>query len=265
MESKRWNEDLQLALVMADQVDALTMKRFQASDLEVFDKPDLTPVSDADKSAEALIRRHLSHSRSRDAIIGEEQGSVGLAARRWVIDPIDGTSNYIRGVPVWATLIGLMEDGKMVMGVVSAPAIGFRWWAVQGGGAWMGRSRSSAKQLKVSRITDLSQASLSYSLIGEWAEAQRLRGFMNLAQKMWRTRAYGDFWSYMLVAQGAVDVAAEPDLNLWDMGALYPIVSEAGGKFTNLEGADGVNGPGAVVTNGRLHSQVLEFLGKPTD
>ena len=263
--SSRWEEDLQLALIMADQVDALTTKRFLAPDLEVSDKPDLTPVTDADKAAEKLIRRHLSHSRTRDAIVGEEEGSTGLAARKWVIDPIDGTSNFLRGVPVWATLIGLMEDGKMVMGVVSAPALGFRWWAAAGSGAWTGRSRSSARQLQVSRISNLNQASFSYSLIGEWAEARRLRGFMNLSQQVWRTRAYGDFWSYMLLAEGAVDVAAEPDLNLWDMGALYPIVTEAGGKFTSLTGEDGVNGPGAVVTNGRLHSQVLQYIGAETD
>lgn len=263
--SSRWEEDLQLALIMADQVDALTTKRFLAPDLEVSDKPDLTPVTDADKAAEKLIRRHLSHSRTRDAIVGEEEGSTGLAARKWVIDPIDGTSNFLRGVPVWATLIGLMEDGKMVMGVVSAPALGFRWWAATGSGAWTGRSRSSARQLQVSRISNLNQASFSYSLIGEWAEARRLRGFMNLSQQVWRTRAYGDFWSYMLLAEGAVDVAAEPDLNLWDMGALYPIVTEAGGKFTSLTGEDGVNGPGAVVTNGRLHSQVLQYVGSETD
>lgn len=263
--SSRWEEDLQLALIMADQVDALTTKRFLAPDLEVSDKPDLTPVTDADKAAEKLIRRHLSHSRTRDAIVGEEEGSTGLAARKWVIDPIDGTANFLRGVPVWATLIGLMEDGKMVMGVVSAPALGFRWWAAAGSGAWTGRSRTSARQLQVSRISNLNQASFSYALISEWAEARRLRGFMNLSQQVWRTRAYGDFWSYMLLAEGAVDVAAEPDLNLWDMGALYPIVTEAGGKFTSLTGEDGVNGPGAVVTNGRLHSQVLQYIGSETD
>lgn len=265
MDSKRWEEDLQLALVMADQVDALTTSRFRAADLEINDKPDLTPVTDADKAAEHMIRTQLSHSRSRDAIIGEEEGSFGHAARRWVIDPIDGTANFLRGVPVWATLIGLMEEGKMVMGVVSAPALGARWWAVAGSGAWTGRSRSSARQIHVSKIRDLKQASFSYSEIGEWATAKRLRGFMHLGQSVWRTRAYGDFWSYMLVAEGVVDVAAEPELNLWDMGALYPIVTEAGGQFTGLDGADGVNGPGAVVTNGKLHAQVLQMIGSPTD
>jgi histidinol-phosphate phosphatase len=158
-----------------------------------------------------------------------------------------------------------MEDGEMVMGVVSAPALAGRWWAVKGGGAWTGRSRSNVKQLQVSKVSDLRQASFSYSDIEEWAAAKRLRGFMNLSQKVWRTRAYGDFWSYMLAASGTVDIAAEPELNLWDMGALYPIVTEAGGKFTNLQGVEGVAGPAAVVTNGRLHSQVLELLGSPTD
>lgn len=265
MDSKRWDEDLQLALMMADRVDALTMQRFRAEDLEVNDKPDLTPVTDADKSAEHLIRQQLSHSRSRDAIIGEEEGSEGFASRRWIIDPIDGTSNYLRGVPVWATLIGLMEEGRMVMGVASAPALGARWWAVAGNGAWTGRSRSSARQMRVSRVRKLQQASFSYSEIDEWAKVKRLRGFMNLSQQVWRTRAYGDFWSYMLVADGAVDIASEPTLNLWDMGALYPIVTEAGGQFSNLSGEDGVNGPGAVATNSLLHTQVLQLLKEETD
>lgn len=265
MTKRRWADDLQLALNLADRVDALTTERFLANDLQVYDKPDLTPVTDADQSAEKLIRNTLSHSRTRDAVLGEEEGPSGYAARRWVIDPIDGTANFMRGVPVWATLIGLMEDGEMVMGVVSAPALAGRWWAVKGGGAWTGRSRSNVKQLQVSKVSDLRQASFSYSDIEEWAAAKRLRGFMNLSQKVWRTRAYGDFWSYMLAASGTVDIAAEPELNLWDMGALYPIVTEAGGKFTNLQGVEGVAGPAAVVTNGRLHSQVLELLGSPTD
>ncbi len=265
MTKRRWDDDLQLALNLADRVDALTTERFLANDLQVYDKPDLTPVTDADQSAEKLIRNTLSQSRTRDAVLGEEEGSSGYAARRWVIDPIDGTANFMRGVPVWATLIGLMEDGEMVMGVVSAPALAGRWWAVKGGGAWTGRSRSNVKQLQVSKVSDLRQASFSYSDIEDWAAAKRLRGFMNLSQKVWRTRAYGDFWSYMLAASGTVDIAAEPELNLWDMGALYPIVTEAGGKFTNLQGVEGVAGPAAVVTNGRLHSQVLELLGSPTD
>lgn len=261
----RYDDDLRLAHVIADQVDGQTMSRFQALDLKVETKPDLSPVSDADRSAEEIVRAQLKRTRPRDSVLGEEYGSEGHSSRRWIIDPIDGTKNFVRGVPVWATLIALVEDEAVVLGVVSAPALGRRWWASTGAGAWTGRSLSSARQLQVSQVTDLGDASLSYSSLDGWAAQGRLRAFLNMAQRCWRTRAYGDFWSYMLVAEGAVDIACEPELEVYDMAALVPIVTEAGGRFTNTAGQDGPFGGNAVATNGHLHDTVLAALAEQQD
>lgn len=258
--SSRHADDLRLAHVLADAVDQLTMSRFKAQDLEVSTKPDLTEVTDADRAAEELVRAQLRRSRSRDQVIGEEFGSTGSSPRQWVIDPIDGTSNFVRGVPVWGTLIGLIEDGRPVVGLVSAPALSRRWWGGLEAGAWSGSRLSSASRLQVSQVESIDQASLSYSSLHGWAERERLPQMLNLMQRFWRTRAYGDFWSYMLVAEGAVDVACEPELNLHDMVALAPIVTEAGGRFTSLDGQDGPFGGNALATNGRLHEEVLEAL-----
>jgi histidinol-phosphatase len=258
--TSRYADDLRLAHVLADAVDDLTMSRFKAQDLRVETKPDLTEVTDADRSAEELIRAQLSRSRSRDQVIGEEFGSSGHSPRQWVIDPIDGTRNYVRGVPVWATLIGLIEDGEVVVGVVSAPALARRWWAGKDAGSWTGSRLSNATRLQVSGVDSLENASLSYSSLGGWADADRLPQMLNFMQSCWRTRAYGDFWSYMLLAEGAVDVACEPELNLHDMVALVPVVTEAGGRFTDLDGEDGPFGGNAVATNGLLHETVLEAL-----
>jgi histidinol-phosphatase len=257
--------DLDLARSLADIADGVSVARFRAGDLQVDTKPDLTPVSDADRAVEQALRGQLADTRPGDAVCGEEFGATGDASRQWVIDPIDGTKNYVRGVPVWATLIGLVEDGEVVLGVVSAPALGRRWWAAKGSGAWTGRSLSSARQLHVSGVSDLADASLSYSSLDGWAERGSLRSFLGLAQQVWRTRAYGDFWSYMLVAEGAVDIACEPELELYDMAALVPIVTEAGGRFTSLDGADGPWGGDAVVTNSLLHDAVLAQLASQQD
>jgi histidinol-phosphatase len=177
-----------------------------------------------------------------------------------VVDPIDGTKNFVRGVPVWATLLALMDGDEVVVGVVSAPALGRRWWAAQGTGAWTGRSLAAASRLHVSKVATLEDASFSYSSLTGWEEHGRLPQFMDLQRRVWRTRAYGDFWSYVLVAEGAVDVAAEPELELYDMAALVPVVTEAGGRFTSLRGVDGPHGGDALVTNGLLHDDALAAL-----
>ena len=260
-----YNDDLRLAHVLADSVDSQTMSRFKALDLRIETKPDLTPVTDADKSAEEAIRGQLSRSRPRDAVLGEEFGSSGHGSRRWIIDPIDGTKNFVRGVPVWATLIALVDEGEPVVGVVSAPALGKRWWAAKGAGAYMGRSLAAATRLKVSNVSRLADASLSYSSLGGWKQRGNLDEFLGLTEEVWRTRAYGDFWSYCLVAEGAVDIACEPELNLYDMAALVPIVTEAGGRFTSLEGEDGPFGGNALATNSILHSEVLKRLNPGLD
>ena len=256
-----YTDDLRLAHILADSVDGLTMKRFKSQNLTVETKPDLTPVTDADREAEQVIRAQLGRVRNRDAVIGEEFGTTGSGGRQWVIDPIDGTKNYVRGVPVWATLIGLIEDGEVVLGVVSAPALNRRWWAAAGSGAFTGRSLSQATRLSVSSVNQLSDASLSYSSLSGWRDLGVRQQFIELTDSVWRTRAYGDFWSYCMVAEGAVDLACEPELNLYDMAALVPIVTEAGGRFTSLAGQDGPFGDNALASNGLLHDAALDVLG----
>lgn len=255
-----YDDDLRLAHVIADQVDSVTTERFRALDLRVETKPDLTPVTDADRAAEETVRQQLSRTRPRDAVQGEEYGTTGHGPRRWVVDPIDGTKNFVRGVPVWATLLALMDGDEAVVGLVSAPALHRRWWAAAGSGAWTGRSLSAATQLHVSGVDRLADASLSYSELPEWEADGRLPAFFDLIRKVWRSRAYGDFWSYVLVAEGAVDIAAEPSLALHDMAALVPIVTEAGGRFTSVRGVPGPLGGSALATNGLLHDEVLELL-----
>ncbi|RBQ15377.1 histidinol-phosphatase [Spongiactinospora rosea] len=256
-----YTDDLRLAHVMADAADDLTMRRFKAVDLKVETKPDLTPVSDADRAVEEAIRGTLRRARPRDAVVGEEFGTTGYGARSWIVDPIDGTKNYVRGVPVWATLIALLDRDQVVVGLVSAPALGRRWWAARGGGAWTGRGLTKASRCRVSSVARLGDASLSYSDLEEWEKAGRLSAFIELTRSCWRTRAYGDFWSHVLVAEGAVDVSAEPELSPWDMAALTVIVEEAGGIWTDLSGVPGLDGGSLVCSNGPLHGDVLKRLG----
>lgn len=253
-------DDLRLAHLLADDADSLTMHRFKAMDLHVTSKPDLTPVTDADTAVEDAIRKTLSRARPRDAVHGEEMDDTGWGPRRWVIDPIDGTKNYVRGVPVWGTLIALMVEDQPAVGVVSAPALGRRWWASLGNGAQAGKSLMSATDCHVSDVSQIGDASLSYSEIGRWMTPGIGQGFVDLLRDCWRTRAYGDFWSYMLVAEGSVDIACEPELALHDMAACSIIVTEAGGKFTDLDGTPGPNGTGAYASNGRLHDELLSRL-----
>ncbi|MBQ1161918.1 histidinol-phosphatase [Streptomyces sp. A73] len=259
-----YHDDLRLAHVLADAADAATMERFKALDLKVETKPDMTPVSEADKAAEELIRTSLQRTRPRDAVLGEEFGTEGHGPRRWVIDPIDGTKNYVRGVPVWATLIALMEMGeggdRPVVGVVSAPALNRRWWAAKGAGAYSGRSLSKATRLEVSKVAEVRDASFAYSSLHGWEERGMLGGFMDLTRDCWRTRGYGDFWPYMMVAEGSVDMCAEPELSLWDMAANAVIVEEAGGSFTGLDGNPGPHSGNAAASNGLLHEALLNYL-----
>jgi histidinol-phosphatase len=256
--------DLALALRIADAVDALTLRNADPADLTVELKPDDTPVTAVDRAAEHLVRDMIGAERPADAIVGEEFGTSGAASRRWIVDPIDGTKNFIRGVPVWATLIALFDGDTPAVGVVSAPALGRRWFAAQGCGAWEGQDASAARRLSVSTVGNLGEASLSYSSLTGWRDIERSRQFFDLTDRVWRTRAYGDFWSYMLVAEGAVDIAAEPELELYDMAALVPIVLEAGGRFTSVAGQPGPFGGNALATNGLLHEQALAALAGAT-
>jgi histidinol-phosphatase len=253
-------EDLALARRMADDADVITMSRFGAADLVVDAKPDLTPVSDADRAVERMIHDHLTRERPDDSLLGEEFGSTGSSPRRWIVDPIDGTKNFVRTVPAWATLIALLDGNAPVVGVVSAPALGRRWWATRGGGAWVEALGAPPRQINVSKVARLSDSSLSYASLSGWIDRGRGDAFIALTQQVWRTRAYGDFWSYMLVAEGAVDLAAEPELALWDMAALAPIVTEAGGRFTGLNGVDGPGQGNVAASNGLLHDALLAAL-----
>lgn len=254
-------DDLALVLELAELADSITLDRFEASDLDVSSKPDMTPVSDADLATEKALREKIASARPADAILGEEfGGEVEFSGRQWVIDPIDGTKNFVRGVPVWATLIALLDNGKPVAGVVSAPALARRWWASEGSGAWRTFNGSSLRKLSVSQVSKLDDASLSFSSLSGWAERDLRDNFVSLTDDMWRLRGFGDFFSYCLVAEGAVDAAAEPEVSLWDLAPLSILVTEAGGKFTSLDGVDGPHGGDAVATNGILHEEILGRL-----
>ena len=252
-------DDLALAHALADLADAITLDRYQAQDLVIATKPDNTPVTDADRAVETAIREALATHRTSDGLVGEEFGSdKGSSGRYWVIDPIDGTKNFMRGVPTWATLIALVHvdaagTEEVVVGIASAPALARRWAAAKGHGATV-----NEKRISVSKVSTLADASISYSDFVGWGD--RLEPFQKMLAGAWRTRGIGDFWSHMLVAEGAVDVAIEPSLALWDMAALDIIVREAGGSFSNTAGQSGPFGGSGVSTNGVLHNQVIKEL-----
>lgn len=253
-------DDLELAHYLADKADTLSLPAFRAQDFSVSQKPDMTPVTDVDRAVEHALREIIVDNRPDDSLYGEEFGASGESSRRWIIDPIDGTKNFVRGVPVWATLIALVDDGEPVVGLVSAPALQRRWWAAKGSGAYTGKSLAKANRIQVSQVSEIADASMSFSSLEGWRERGNIREFLELTTDLWRIRAYGDFWSYCLVAEGAVDIACEPELELYDMAALVPIVTEAGGTFTSLEGEAGPWGGNALATNGLLHQEVLERL-----
>ena len=256
-----YSDDLALALELADLADGITLDRFESSDLSVDSKPDMTPVTDADLAVEAALRSRLEEARPADAVLGEEYGgNVTFSGRQWVIDPIDGTKNFVRGVPVWATLIALLEDGKPVVGVVSAPALARRWYASEGSGAWRTFGDGAVRKLSVSGVDRVEDASLAISSLSGWHDRGLRENLIALTDATWRLRGYGDFFSYCLVAEGAVDIAAEPEVSLWDLAPLAILVTEAGGRFTSLAGEDGPHGGDALATNGPLHEDVRSRL-----
>ncbi len=249
-------------MLIADRADEITMGRFNARDLVVETKPDLTPVSDADKAVERMIRELVPEHRPQDGVLGEEYPElVGRGGRRWIVDPVDGTKNFVRGVPVWATVIGLQDDeGRMVVGVVSAPALARRWWATLGGGAFVREpGAADARRIQVSQVRELADASLGYSEV-RWVPESHQASWDALLRTVWRVRGYGDFYSHVLVAEGAVDVAAEPELNLYDVAGVAIIVTEAGGRFTGVNGVDGPAQGSGISSNGVLHDAVLDAL-----
>ncbi len=253
--------DLELALRLADAADTITRARFGALDLKVDSKPDLTPVSDADLAVERALRAELERERPGDAVLGEEFGGAAeFTGRQWVLDPIDGTKNFVRGVPVWASLIALLVDGVPVVGVVSAPALSRRWWAATGSGAFTRFESGPPKAIAVSAVRELGAASLAISSLSGWRDLGLRDRLIDLTDAVWRTRGYGDFFGYCLLAEGAVDIATEPEVSLWDLAPLDVLVREAGGRFTALDGSDGPHGGSAVATNSTLHDEVLTRL-----
>jgi histidinol-phosphatase len=241
--------DLRFAHKLADAADAVTLPRFRALDLRVETKPDLTPVSDADRAAEEAIRRLVAASGRGEGVLGEELGDDG-AAERWVVDPIDGTRNFVRGVPVWGTLLALERGGQLDCAVVSAPALGRRWWAARGAGAW-----ADGRQTRVSQVARLEDA-----VVSSTSPIALPPGWQALAARAWADRGFGDFWQYCLVAEGAVDVAADASLHLWDYAAIDLLVAEAGGACSTLTGASPSPGEGFLATNGALHEEALALL-----
>lgn len=257
-----YSAELAFALTLADRADAISLSRYHALDLEITTKPDNTPVTDADRAVERAIIDAIAAHYPTDGVVGEEFGSTGQKDRYWIIDPIDGTKNFLRGVPTWATLIALVEKQneteKVVASVVSSPALYRRWYATEGGGAYLLEGNAAARRLSVSKVSAISDASIAYSDFQGWGA--RRSAFEKLLDIAWRSRGMGDFWSHMLVAEGAVDVAIEPSLALWDMAALDLIVREAGGRFSSLDGIDGPFGPHAISTNGVIHNHILEAI-----
>jgi histidinol-phosphatase len=260
--------DLRLALSLADQADVISMSAFRRTDLRVETKADRTPVSEADREVEQTVRAVLSESRPSDSVVGEEFGETspedaGTSAggsRRWIVDPIDGTKNFVRRIPVWATLIALEEAGVVTVGVVSAPALGRRWWGARGLGAFAGEPHGAGAAIRVSGVRDLADAHVSGSDLAAWKERGGPAPFVELATRCFWDRDFGDFWSHMLVAEGACDIGLDPVVSLWDLAALQVIVEEAGGRFTDLNGVPRPDGGSAISSNGILHDEALAIL-----
>ncbi len=252
------DEDLAFALELADAADDITLPRYRATDLVVETKPDLTPVTEADQAAEKALRARIEAERPRDGVVGEEYGeTTGSGGRRWILDPIDGTKSYVRGIPAWGTLIALERDGEIVVGVVSAPALRRRWWASRGAGAF-----ADGEPIRVSRVSAIEDALLCYTSLPAFEEHGLGEEFRALAARCWEARGFSDYWAHVLVAEGSADLAVEPVMNLWDNAPLQVIVEEAGGRFTDLEGRPRADGGSAVTTNGLLHDEVLAAFGR---
>ena len=249
-------EDLAFALRLADAADEVTMEHFRNLSLVVERKADRTEVTVADRGAENAIRSLIAIERPYDGILGEEHGTrQGTSGYRWIIDPIDGTSNYVRGVPLWATLVALERDGELILGVASCPPLARRWWGAIGLGACL-----NGEAIRVSAVTAVGDAFLSYCESPEWESKGRRAGVDRLRRAVTRERAFGDFWQHMLVAEGAIDIAVEAVVSLWDLAAVRAIVEAAGGRFTDLDGNVTADGGSAVSTNALLHEAVLRTL-----
>lgn len=253
-----FTSDLALALRLADVADAQSLPRFDASDLSISTKADHSHVTDADLATERTLRAVLADERPDDGILGEEFGAEGDARRQWIIDPIDGTAHFMRGVPLWGTMISLAVDGVPQVGVVSMPALGRRWWASTGAGAWTATD-AGPRRVETSTVSSLDDAAVSYQSITQWADAGHLPALLRIADRVSRDRAYGDVYSYMLLAEGRLEMVAEFDVKEYDIAAAVPIVREAGGTFTSFDGVDTISARSALATNALLHDAFLEL------
>lgn len=255
--------DLTLALRLADAADSVSMSRFDTDDLDVRAKPDATFVTEADLAAERAIRNILTAERPDDGVLGEEYGTTGTTRRQWIIDPIDGTHNYLKGIPMWATLIALAVDGVPQVGVVSQPAIGRRWWGATGLGAWTNTSGGEPRRIQVSAVDDVARSSVSFQSIAQWDAAGHLDDLVRLSRAVWRDRGYGDAWPYMLLAEGRLEFVAEYDVAEYDIAAHVPIITEAGGRMTSFDGEPTITARSSLATNGILHDAFLSLLHAP--
>ncbi|MEV5071279.1 histidinol phosphatase [Microbacterium sp. LMI12-1-1.1] len=255
--------DLELALRLADAADAASMSRFDAADLDIRLKADASHVTEADLATERALRALLKTERPADGVFGEEYGITGDSNRQWIIDPIDGTANYLKGIPMWTTLIALAIDGVPRVGVASQPAIGRRWWAATGLGAWTTTPSGETRRLGVSAVDAIADSSVSFQSIGQWRDAGKLDALERLTSSVWRDRGYGDAWPYMLLAEGRLEFVAEFGVKEYDIAALVPIVTEAGGRFTSFDGRDSLAEGSSLATNGVLHDAYLDLLHSP--
>ncbi|HET7038406.1 MAG TPA: inositol monophosphatase family protein [Gemmatimonadales bacterium] len=240
---------------LADSADAIALAHFRAPGLSSELKPDESPVTLADRGIESAIRLAVRRRHPELGVLGEEEGETGTHQSRLILDPIDGTRNYLRGIPVFATLLAVEEDGEVVAGMVSAPAMGLRWHAARGAGAWCG-----SRRLMVSAVAPLAGATLFHSSIGGRAEGNPLPALHRLAAAVARTRGFGDFYQHLLVAEGAGEIAVDPTMRPWDIAALLVIVEEAGGRCTTLAGERTIYGGSLISTNGLVHDEVIEIL-----
>lgn len=249
-------KELQFVLNLCDEIDQYTLSSFEKREFSVMTKADLSPVTEIDQETERRIRTAIEKEFPEDSIEGEEYGiESNQSSRSWIIDPIDGTKNYLRGIPVWGTLIALCVDGQPVLGVVSAPSLHRRWWASKGNGAYV-----NSKKITVSKIDELSMVEASYGNIIQFKNAGLPGALDRMVESFGRVRALGDFWSHMLVAEGVMECGIDPVCEAWDVGPIKIIVEEAGGTFTSIKGEDTIYGKSGVSSNGILHKQLMDVI-----
>jgi histidinol-phosphatase len=255
---------LQFALAVADEADTIALRHFR-TDVHIAGKADGTFVTEADTAIERLIRERIAERFPDHGVVGEEETAhQSDASVRWIVDPIDGTHNFMRGVPLFGTLIACERDGELQLGVLSAPAISERWHARRGGGAWAtrtdGRDAGRTRRVRVSSVADVDRMQLLFSSPADVVRSGRAPGFTGLIADAWRARGFGDFWGYALVAEGAAEAMVEVGVSVWDLAAPAVLVEEAGGRCTDLDGERRIDSRTMLASNGVLHDVLLERL-----